>query len=63
MLVPSLTRVVAPAEIVRLANVFAAEGPLIIKPSVSAAGAGLVHVPSRRAAEAFQADFDEHSRQ
>jgi hypothetical protein len=52
------TRIVAPGEVVRLAEVFAAEGPLIVKPSVSAAGAGLVHLTSAAAAKMFQAEFE-----
>lgn len=56
------TRIVAPREPVRLADVFASDGPLIVKPSVSAAGAGLVYLPTRIAAEMFQTDFDKHSR-
>jgi len=51
------TRLVLRGEAVQLADVFAAEGPLIVKPSVSAAGVGLVHLPSWAAAETFQAEF------
>jgi glutathione synthase/RimK-type ligase-like ATP-grasp enzyme len=57
------TRVVAPGETLQLAEILAADGPLIVKPSVSAAGAGLVHLTSRAAAEAFQAKFAERSAQ
>lgn len=57
------TRLVAPGEAVRLAEVFTAEGPLVVKPSVSAAGAGLVYLSSGSAVEAYQAEFDARSRQ
>ena len=57
------TRIVAPGEAVRLAEVFTANGPLIVKPSVSAAGAGLVYLTSGAAAEAFQAEFEVCSKQ
>ena len=57
------TRIVAPGEAVRLAEVFTADGPLIVKPSVSAAGAGLVYLSSGAAAEAFQAEFEVCSEQ
>jgi hypothetical protein len=55
------TRVVAPGETVRLVDVFGTDGPLIVKPSVSAAGAGLVHLTSRETVAAFQAEFTERS--
>jgi glutathione synthase/RimK-type ligase-like ATP-grasp enzyme len=57
------TRVVAPGEAVRLAEVFTTDGPLIVKPSVSAAGAGLVYLTSAAEAEAFQAEFEVCGRQ
>jgi len=59
-IVPS--RFVAPGEVVHLAEQFAANGPLIVKPSVSAAGVGLIHVNSVEAAEALQPAFDSSSR-
>ena len=45
-----------------LAEAFADWGPLIVKPSVSAAGAGLVFLTSQAAASAFQAEFEERGR-
>ena len=57
------TRLVAPGESVRLADAFTAEGPLVVKPSVSAAGAGLAFLSSAAAAAAHQPEFDARSRQ
>lgn len=57
------TRIVAPGEPVCLATLFKVDGPLVIKPSVSAAGAGLVCLNSAAAAEAFQFEFDARSKQ
>ncbi len=51
------TRTVAPGEPLRLAEAFARWGPLIIKPCVSAAGAGLAFLTSSSEALAFEAEF------
>jgi hypothetical protein len=52
------TRVVAPGEPPCLADLFDTEGPLIVKPSVSGAGVGLVFLTSRSAAVEFQPQFE-----
>src|SRR6266851_3654389 len=52
------THVVHANHRVRLSQLFESWGSLIVKPCISAAGAGLVFLESRESAEAFQADFE-----
>jgi hypothetical protein len=56
------TRVMVPGTTVCLADCFDELGPLIVKPCVSAAGAGLVFLPERSDALAFQDDFAQRCR-
>jgi glutathione synthase/RimK-type ligase-like ATP-grasp enzyme len=56
-IVPS--RIVCVNESVRLLDLYQAWGPLIVKPGISAAGAGLVFLESALAAEAFQVEFED----
>ncbi|MGE3808052.1 MAG: RimK family alpha-L-glutamate ligase [Gemmataceae bacterium] len=56
------TQVLATGETLALVERFDAWGPLIVKPSLSAAGVGLVFVEARQQAIDFQNDFDERCR-
>jgi glutathione synthase/RimK-type ligase-like ATP-grasp enzyme len=52
------SRVTDAEDAATLLEMFEAWGPLVVKPCISAAGAGLVFLESSSAAEAFQADFE-----